>query len=126
MNWDDPTQEVMRYFKGTDNAIKRPFSLRYIGSLVADFHRNLIYGGVFMYPADHRDPAKPRGKLRLMCEASPMAMIAEQAGGLAVDGYRRILEIEPEHLHQRVPLFIGSKNDVQKILDVYAKAKAMA
>jgi len=126
MYWDDPTQEVMRYFKGTDNAIKRPFSLRYIGSLVADFHRNLIYGGVFMYPADHRDPAKPRGKLRLMCEASPMAMIAEQAGGLAVDGYRRILEIEPEHLHQRVPLFIGSKNDVQKILDVYAKAKTMA
>ncbi|MEF2145882.1 MAG: class 1 fructose-bisphosphatase [Desulfovibrionaceae bacterium] len=117
--WDEPTTKAVQYFKGKDNAIKRPFSLRYIGSLVADFHRNLLYGGVFMYPADLRDPAKPRGKLRLTCEASPMAMIAEQAGGLAIDGTRRILDIEPEHLHQRVPLFIGSRNDVQFIWDTY-------
>ncbi|GKT30224.1 Fructose-1,6-bisphosphatase class 1, partial [Aduncisulcus paluster] len=78
-------------------------SLRYIGSLVADFHRNLIYGGVFMYPADDRDPKKPRGKLRLLCEASPMAMLIEQAGGRATDGTQRILDIVPDDLHQRVP-----------------------
>lgn len=116
--WDERTRRAVRYFKGEDNAIKRPYSLRYIGSLVADFHRNLIYGGVFLYPADQRDPAKPRGKLRLMCEANPMAMIVEQAGGLAVDGERRILELEPEHLHQRVPLYIGSRNDVLKIMEL--------
>jgi fructose-1,6-bisphosphatase I len=75
-----------------------------------------------MYPADHRDPRKPKGKLRLMCEANPMAMIIEQAGGLAVDGTRRILDIEPEELHQRVPLFVGSKKDVEVVLQHYREA----
>jgi fructose-1,6-bisphosphatase I len=93
--------------------------LRYIGSLVADFHRNLLSGGIFMYPADNRDPKKPRGKLRLMCEAAPLAMIVEAAGGMATDGKMRILDIEPQELHQRVPLFIGSKKDVEKIIEVY-------
>jgi len=74
---------------------------------------------VFMYPADHRDPAKPRGKLRLLCEANPMAMLIEQAGGQATDGTRRILDIEPDDLHQRVPLFIGSRHEVETISAIY-------
>ncbi len=85
------------------------YSLRYIGSLVADFHRNLLYGGIFMYPADSRHA---NGKLRLLYEANPMAMIVEQAGGAASTGSGRILEVEPDHLHGRVPLFIGSREDV--------------
>lgn len=117
--WDEPTRKVVEYFKTTQNSLKKPYSLRYIGSLVADFHRNLLYGGVFLYPADRRDPKKPVGKLRLTCEANPLAMIVEQAGGLATDGVHRILDIEPEHLHQRVPLFIGSKNDVLAIKEIY-------
>jgi fructose-1,6-bisphosphatase I len=119
--WDEPTRKIVSHFKSDDNALGRPYSMRYIGSLVSDFHRNLIYGGIFMYPADNRDPRKPKGKLRLMCEAGPMAMIAEQAGGLAVDGRRRILDIEPEELHQRVPLFVGSKNDVEVVLKHYTE-----
>ncbi len=120
--WDEPTRNIVNHFKSTDNAIGRPYSMRYIGSLVSDFHRNLIYGGIFMYPADNRDPRKPKGKLRLMCEANPMAMIVEQAGGLAVDGRHRILDIEPSELHQRVPLFVGSKKDVEVVLRYYGEA----
>jgi len=84
-------------------------SLRYIGSLVADFHRNLLAGGVFCYPADRKDPKKPGGKLRLLYECAPLAFIAEQAGGYATDGHQCILDIEPTSLHQRVPLFIGDR-----------------
>lgn len=120
--WDEPTRNIVNYFKSNDSATGRPYSSRYIGSLVSDFHRNLIYGGIFMYPADSRDLRKPSGKLRLMCEAAPMAMIAEQAGGLATDGKQRILDIEPQELHQRVPLFIGSKSDVEVVLKFYADA----
>ena len=117
--WDEPTKQVVSYFKTPENEAGSPYSLRYIGSLVADFHRNLLYGGIFMYPADSRDPKKPSGKLRLLCEANPMAFIVEQAGGMAIDGQRRILDIEPQELHQRVPLFIGSKKDVQKVAEIY-------
>lgn len=74
-----------------------------------------------MYPADNRDPHKPAGKLRLMCEAAPMAMIVEQAGGMAIDGHRRILDIEPSELHQRVPLFIGSRLDVEFAQQTFAQ-----
>lgn len=88
-------------------------SLRYIGSLVADFHRNLLGGGIFYYPADTRDPKLPYGKLRLLYEASPLSFLAEQAGGKASDGKRPILEIEPEKLHQRTPLFIGNRELVE-------------
>jgi len=112
--WDEPTRRVVDYFKSPENERGKPYSSRYIGSLVADFHRNLIYGGIFMYPADKRDPAKPRGKLRLLCEAAPLAFVVEQAGGAASDGKTRILDIKPERLHERVPLFIGSKKDVEK------------
>ena len=85
---------------------------RYIGSLVADFHRNLLYGGVYLYPPTL---GKPEGKLRLMCEAAPLAMVAEQAGGYASNGYGPILDLVPEHLHTRVPLYIGSRGDVMAI-----------
>jgi fructose-1,6-bisphosphatase I len=121
--WDEPTKEIINYFKGSDNLRGKPYSGRYIGSLVADFHRNLLYGGIFLYPADHRDPKKPTGKLRLLCEASPLAFVCTQAGGMASDGQRDILSIEPGELHQRVPLFIGSKNDVAKVVEIYQRAR---
>jgi fructose-1,6-bisphosphatase I len=117
--WDEPTRQIVSYFKSPSNKRGQPYSLRYIGALVADFHRNLLSGGIFMYPADTRDPKKRSGKLRLMCEAAPLARIVEEAGGMATDGKRRILDIEPQELHQRVPLFIGSKNDVQKAMEIY-------
>ena len=121
-HWDAPTRQVVSYFKSPDNERGQPYNMRYIGSLVADFHRNLLSGGVFMYPADNRDPKKPRGKLRLMCEAAPLAMIVEAAGGMATDGKMRILDIEPQELHQRVPFFIGSKKDVQKVIEIYRES----
>jgi len=100
--WAREIQEYTNHLQGQN------LSLRYIGSLVADFHRNLLGGGIFYYPADSRDPNKPYGKLRLLYEAAPLAFIAEQAGGAASDGTQPILDIEPTELHQRVPLFIGS------------------
>ncbi len=111
--WDEPTRRTVEYFKSPDNQRGKPYSSRYIGSLVADFHRNLLYGGIFMYPADKKDPAKPRGKLRLLCEAAPLAFVVEQAGGAATNGSQRILDIKASELHERVPLFIGSKKDVE-------------
>lgn len=119
--WDEPVRQALDYFKDPANSGGKGYSLRYIGSLVADFHRTLLYGGVFMYPADTRDPSKPHGKLRLMYEASPLAMVAEQAGGLASTGTQRIMEVQPTDLHQRVPLYIGSKFEVQKIEEFIAK-----
>jgi fructose-1,6-bisphosphatase I len=89
-------------------------SVRYVGSLVADFHRNLFGGGIFAYPSNRKSP---QGKLRLLYEASPLAFIVEQAGGAASDGTRRILDIEPDELHQRTPLFIGSKRDVDTAIE---------
>lgn len=97
-----------------------PCSARYVGSLVADFHRTLLYGGVYMYPPDSRK-GKSRGKLRYLCEASPLAFVAENAGGAATDGHNRILDITPTTLHERVPLFIGSRKDVEAINAIYKK-----
>jgi fructose-1,6-bisphosphatase I len=114
--WDEATAKAVSGFKSGDNPRGKPYSHRYVGSLVADFHRTLLYGGIFMYPLDYKNPEHPRGKLRLMCEASPMAFLAEQAGGLASDGKRRILEIVPENLHVRVPLYIGSTKDVEHVI----------
>ena len=112
--WFEGTRRYVEYLKEIDKPSGRPYNLRYIGSLVADFHRNLISGGIFLYPRDRKSSAKPEGKLRLLYEAAPMAMIAREAGGLAItDDGRDILEIEPEHLHQRVPLIIGSRHDVE-------------
>ncbi len=110
--WDEGTKKAVEYFKSRDNKQGKPYSQRYVGSLVADFHRTLLYGGIFMYPLHYKNPDKPEGKLRLLCEASPLAFVVEQAGGMATDGVRRIMEITPTELHQRVPLFIGSSSDV--------------
>jgi fructose-1,6-bisphosphatase I len=90
---------------------EKPYGSRYIGSLVADFHRNLLKGGIFLYPST---ASAPNGKLRLLYELNPMAFIVEQAGGKASDGKQRIMEIHPESLHQRSPIFIGSKAEVEK------------
>lgn len=113
MYWDERTNAAINYFKSARTHLGKPYTSRYIGSMVADFHRNLMYGGIYMYPADSKDPARPSGKLRLLCEAAPMAFIAEQAGGTATDGSRRILDIKAETLHERTPLYIGSRRDVE-------------
>jgi fructose-1,6-bisphosphatase I len=107
--WYEWTKHYMRFFKekgGFDGKI----TSRYIGSLVSDFHRNLLYGGLFLYPSDTKSP---KGKLRLLYEAQPLAFIAEQAGGYASTGEQRILDINPEELHQRVPLIIGNRREVE-------------
>ncbi|MDZ7291318.1 MAG: class 1 fructose-bisphosphatase [candidate division KSB1 bacterium] len=110
-NWDEGMKRYIEYVKTPDKASGRPYSSRYIGSLVADFHRNLIYGGIFLYPADKKNP---QGKLRLQYEANPLAFIVEQAGGAASNGRQRILDILPTDLHQRTPLIIGSHEDVRE------------
>ena len=114
-HWDAP---VKRYIEeclaGKDGPRGKDFNMRWIASMVADVHRILTRGGVFMYPWDRREPDKP-GKLRLMYEANPMAWIVEQAGGAATNGHQRILDIPPEKLHQRVSVFLGSKNEVDRV-----------
>ena len=112
--WEQGIKNYIHYVKQVDEKTDRPMNSRYIGSMVSDFHRNLLYGGVFLYPASSR---APQGKLRLTYEANPMAFIIEQAGGKASDGQRRIMEIRPEDIHQRTPLFIGSEKDVAMIED---------
>jgi len=107
----DGVKQYIRYCQVEDDATGRPYSSRYIGSLVADFHRNLLKGGIFIYPSTAKSP---NGKLRLLYECNPLALIIEQAGGKASDGHRRILEITPTALHQRTPLFIGSSQMVNK------------
>lgn len=118
--WDKAMQTAVRGLKGDLADGRKPKNSRYIGSLVADFHRNLVNGGVFLYPADTRSP---EGKLRLLYEASPMAFIAEQAEGSATDGVNRILDIVPERLHQRTPLVIGSREDVGFVADTLRRAR---
>ncbi len=108
--WSPQQRALIDHLKGVDGENPKPFSARYIGSLVADFHRNLLYGGMFMYPADAKNP---NGKLRLLYEAAPLAMIAEQAGGCASTGEMRINDIVPTDLHQRTPLYIGSTEHVE-------------
>lgn len=108
-------QKYCDWVKEEDPATGRPYSCRYIASMVADIHRNLIKGGVFCYPATQ---GSPNGKLRLLYECNPMAFIVEQAGGIASTGYQRIMDIQPESLHQRVPALMGSKKMVQKVLEM--------
>ena len=107
--WEEPVRSLMRKYRGLEGD-RKPLSVRYVGSLVADFHRNLLGGGVFCYPRNSR---RPNGKLRLLYEANPLAFIVEQAGGAACDGTTRILDIQPTELHQRSPLYIGSKAEVE-------------
>ena len=107
-DWADQVKQLMRRYRGVGGT-RKPLSVRYVGSLVADFHRNLLGGGVFCYPGNRRNP---NGKLRLMYEANPLAFVVEQAGGLACAGRQRILALNPTELHQRTPMFIGSKEEV--------------
>ncbi|MBI2430360.1 MAG: class 1 fructose-bisphosphatase [Ignavibacteriales bacterium] len=107
--WENGVKKYIKYLQEEDKETSRPYTSRYIGSLVADFHRNLLYGGIYLYPGDARNK---NGKLRLMYENNPLAYICEQAGGRAIDGTKRILDVTPTELHQRTPLFIGSEEDV--------------
>jgi len=107
--WDEGMKKYIHYLHEEDKATNRPYSQRYIGSMVADIHRTLLYGGIFMYPGDKKNPD---GKLRLMYECNPMAYIIEHAGGRASNGKQRILDIKPTALHQHTPFFIGSEEDV--------------
>lgn len=112
--WSDGMKRWVDWLKEEDSETHRPYGARYVGSLVADFHRTLLKGGVFAYPSDSKSPA---GKLRLLYEASPLAFILESAGGIASDGTRRILDIQPKELHERTPLILGSRDDVNIALD---------
>ena len=111
VSFPDGVKKFIKYCQETDKSTNRPYSTRYVGSLVSDVHRNMIRGGIFIYPGTLKSPD---GKLRLLYECIPMAYIVEQAGGRASDGYNRILDIEPYDLHQRSPLFIGSNEIVLK------------
>jgi fructose-1,6-bisphosphatase I len=107
--WSEGMKRYINHLQEEDKETGRPYSSRYIGSLVGDIHRTLLYGGIFLYPADAKNP---EGKLRLMYEGNPMAFLLEQAGGRASNGCQRILDIQPKTLHQRTPLFLGSEEDV--------------
>lgn len=110
--WHPPVKRYIdEMLAGSTGPRRADFNMRWIASMVADVHRILTRGGIFLYPADDRDLSRP-GKLRLMYEANPMAFIVEQAGGAATDGQQRIMDIQPTTLHQRVPVFLGSKNEV--------------
>lgn len=119
---DQGVRDYIRFCQQVHPDTNKPYSGRYIGSLVADFHRNLIKGGIYIYPATNQSP---EGKLRLLYECNPLAMIAEQAGGLATAGTQRVLDIKPERLHQRVPFFVGSKQMMEKAIACLEAAKSV-
>ncbi len=107
--WDENVKALMRRYRGLDST-QKAMNVRYVGSMVADFHRNLLGGGVFAYPAHKQSP---RGKLRLLYECNPLAFICKEAGGAAIDGVQDILEVQPSELHQRSPIYIGSRDDIE-------------
>lgn len=111
VHFPEGVKQYIKYCQEEDSATKRPYTSRYIGSLVADFHRNMLKGGIYIYPETAKSP---KGKLRLLYECNPLGYIAEQAGGVASTGTKRILDVEPKELHQRVPLYIGSSEMVAK------------
>ena len=115
--WDEPMKNVVKGWREGTGASGKRYSSRYIGSMVGDVHRTLLYGGVFGYPADTKNTS---GKLRLLYEGAPMSFIMEQAGGLSTTGTQRVMEITPEFVHQRVPIVMGSPKEVQEVIDAYA------
>lgn len=119
MHWYEPCKKYFDSLKFPAN--NKPYSARYIGSMVADVHRTLLYGGIFGYPADKKSK---KGKLRLLYECFPMAFLVEKAGGLATTGTERVLDVVPEGIHDRGPIFLGSKEDVEDLIKVYAETKA--
>ncbi|AJG18480.1 class 1 fructose-bisphosphatase [Cupriavidus basilensis] len=123
-HWAPPVRRYIdECLAGDEGPRGKNFNMRWIASMVADVHRILTRGGIFMYPWDKREPEKP-GKLRLMYEANPMAMLVEQAGGAATNGHERILDIQPEKLHQRVSVILGSKNEVERATRYHQEEKA--
>lgn len=116
-SWDEPIKMTVKNWKAGTGASGKRFSSRYIGSMVADIHRTLLYGGVFGYPSDSKNP---NGKLRLVYEGAPMSFIMEQAKGISTTGRKRVMDLRPEEVHQRTPIFMGSPKDVQEIIDNYA------
>jgi len=116
IQWDPAVKEFVEGKKNPKTG--KAYGSRYVGSMVADVHRTLVYGGVFMYPAT-KDA--PKGKLRLQYESNPMAYIIEKAGGIATTGKMPILDVQPKSIHERVPIFLGSKTEVQEIIDLYTK-----
>jgi fructose-1,6-bisphosphatase I len=126
VNWSEGQRKLMDHLKGLDGKNDRPYSARYVGSMVADVHRTLLYGGLFMYPGDSRHPT---GKLRLLYEAAPMAMLIQQAGGRATDGVGDVLDVTPTDLHQKTPIFLGSPEAmalVDRFLETEPAPKAVA
>lgn len=119
--WDPVLREYVEKLKNGTGPSKKSFSSRYIGSLVADVHRTILYGGVFGYPSDAKNPS---GKLRLLYECAPMSFLVEQAGGMATTGRERVMDIIPDAVHQRMPLIIGSKADVADLVAMYKEADA--
>jgi fructose-1,6-bisphosphatase I len=121
-HWDKPVADyIAECLAGSNGPREKDFNMRWVASMVADVHRILTRGGVFMYPWDKREPDKP-GKLRLMYEANPMGWLVEQAGGMATNGNQRILDIQPTLLHQRVSVFLGSKNEVARVTAMHQTA----
>jgi fructose-1,6-bisphosphatase I len=110
--WDKIIQQYITFLKSPYDKMTKPYTLRYVASVVADLHRTLHYGGIYLYPADY---FQPQGKIRLVYEANPLAMIIEQAGGIATTGSGRILDLKPETVHQRIPFFAGSPENVNEI-----------
>ena len=117
-SWEEGLKQYVKYCQVEDADTNRPYKARYIGSMVADVHRTLITGGIFIYPNSSQ---YPNGKLRLMYECNPLSFVIEQAGGMAIDGQGRILEVTPETIHQRTPIFIGSKQNVLKVKEFLAE-----
>ena len=120
--WDDNVKALMRRYRGLDG-IQNAMSVRYVGSMVADFHRNLLGGGVFAYPANSQSM---KGKLRLMYECNPLAFICKEAGGAAIDGTHDVLDVQPSELHQRSPIYIGSREDIETARQILAAPLAGA
>jgi len=122
-HWDEPVKRYIdECLQGKEGPRAKDFNMRWIASMVADVHRILTRGGIFMYPWDKREPTKP-GKLRLMYEANPMSWLIEQAGGAATNGRQRILDIQPASLHERVSVILGSKNEVERVTAYHHQAK---
>lgn len=121
-SWDLGLKQYIKYCQEEDEETGRPYSARYIGSMVADIHRTLIKGGIFIYPHSSR---YPNGKLRLMYECNPLSFIIEQAGGAATDGQKRIMELEPSKIHQQTPIYIGSKKNVEDVMRFLEEYKSV-
>ena len=119
-HWKPGVRRYVESLESPENSSGKPYGHRYVGALVADVHRILLKGGIFLYPADLKDPEKPNGKLRLLYECAPLAFVVEQAGGASTDGRVRTLDLPIEELHQRCPLFIGSRADVAEATQLAA------